>query len=122
MKFSRGQIVTAAFPGDLKKPRPAVIVQADEFIEHQRTVLACPFTTFIADAPLFRPTIQPSPLNGLQEVSQAMVDKLTPARKEVIGQVIGELSAEDMRLIEMALINITGLRSSLAPSLFNDES
>src|SRR3954451_8335738 len=52
MNLRRGDIVTAAFPGDLKKPRPAVILQADEFIEGHRTVLACPFSTYLAVAPV----------------------------------------------------------------------
>ena len=108
-------MVTAAFPGDLKKPRPAVILQADEFIEGHRTVLACPLSSYIADAPFFRPTIEPSAENGLELRSQIMVDKITPARKDTIGQQIGRLNDDDMAQVEAALINITGLRQSVLP-------
>ena len=120
MNLRRGDIVTAAFPGDLKKPRPAVILQADEFIEGHRTVLACPFSTYFADSPLFRPTIDPSEENGLEFPSQIMVDKTTPAKKSAIGQVIGRLSAEDMARLETALINIAGLRRTVLPIMPTD--
>jgi mRNA interferase MazF len=113
-------VVTGAFPGDLKKPRPAVVMQADEFLEGHRTVLACPFTTFLADAPLFRPTFEPNARNGLEQRSQAMLDKLTPLRKDAIGKIIGEMSAEDMQRIELALIIITGLRGPVAPVVDNE--
>ena len=115
MNLRRGDIITATFPGDLKKPRPAVIIQADEFIEGHRTVLACPFSSYLADAPLFRPTIEPSPENGLDLISQVMVDKITPAKKSAIGQVIGRISMDDLARVEAALVNITGLRTSVVP-------
>ena len=115
MRLRRGDIVTTALAGDLGKPRPAVIVQADEFIEGHGTVLACPFTTFLADAPLFRPTIEPTAENGLRQVSQIMVDKTTPARKETIRQIVGRLGDTDMARLETALINITGLRQPILP-------
>lgn len=116
MTLARGDMVTASLPGDLKKPRPAVIVQADEFIEGHRTVLVCPLTTYLADAPLFRPTVEPDARNGLELRSQIMVDKITPAKKTVIGDVIGRLSDDDMARLETALINITGLRSLILPT------
>lgn len=115
MILKRGDIVTAAFQGDLKKPRPAVILQADEFMDGHLTVLTCPFTSFLADAPLIRPTIEPTAENGLSVPSQVMVDKTTPARKDAIGAVIGRISAEDMLRVEAALINITGLRQPVPP-------
>lgn len=115
MKLRRGDIVTAAFPGDLKKPRPAMILQADEFIEGHRTVLACPFSSYLADAPLFRPTIQPTSENGLELVSQVMVDKTTPVKKTVIGEVVGHISPEDLSRVEAALVNIAGLRNPIIP-------
>ena len=115
MNLHRGLMVTGVFPGDLKKPRPAVIMQADEFIEGHVTVLACPFSTFLADAPLFRPTVEPGDENGLEQRSQVMVDKITPLRKDAIGKVIGVVSAEDMQRIELALIIIAGLRGTVLP-------
>lgn len=118
MKLKRGDIVTAAFPGDLKKPTCGH--PAGGRIDSHTTVLACPFSTFLADAPYFRPTIDPSLDNGLEARLQIMVDKTTPARKEAIRQVIGRLSDEDMARLEAALINITGLRQMILPVRLKD--
>ena len=92
-----------------------MILQANEFMDGHLTVLTCPFTSFIADAPLIRPTIEPSPQNGLSVLSQVMVDKTTPARRDAIGAVIGHISAADLLRVEAALINITGLRQPVPP-------
>ncbi|WJH40609.1 type II toxin-antitoxin system PemK/MazF family toxin [Aliirhizobium terrae] len=109
MKLSRGDVVIAVFPGELGKPRPAVILQSDDLIEIFSTVLACPMTTHLIDAPLLRPIIVPNAENGLQEVTQTMVEKISPLRKEVIRQQIGRLSDGDLRRIEAALLHIAGL-------------
>ncbi|MCJ9745916.1 type II toxin-antitoxin system PemK/MazF family toxin [Neorhizobium sp. BETTINA12A] len=105
----------AVFPGELGKPRPAVILQADEFLVTYTTALACPLTTHLLEAPLLRPIIEPSAQNGLQYPSQVMVEKITPVRKEVIGQRIGRLADSDMRQIEVALVHVTGLTHTIAP-------
>jgi mRNA interferase MazF len=103
-------MVTAAFQGDLGKPRPAVIIQADNYIEHHITLLLCPLSTFLSDASDFRPTIEPSETNGLKERSQAMADKMTHLKKTAIRQVIGHLNEDEMTMLELAIINITGLQ------------
>lgn len=108
-------MVTAAFQGDLGKPRPAVIIHADEFIADHVTLILCPLTTFLADSPAFRPTIQPSKANGLNSLSQIMVDKITHLRKSAITQVIGHLDDDEIQMLEAALITITGLRQAVIP-------
>lgn len=108
-------MVTAAFQGDLGKPRPAVILHADEYIELHEALLLCPLTTYLANSPNFRPTIDPTAENGLQTTSQIMVDKTTHLKKSSIRQVIGKLGTDDIRRLESALINITGLRQSIIP-------
>jgi mRNA interferase MazF len=108
-------MVTAAFQGDLGKPRPAVILHAEELIEDHVTLLLCPLTTFLADSPIFRPTITPSKENGLQMKSQIMVDKMTHLRKSAISQIIGHLNDDEMQRLEIAVIAITGLRQSVLP-------
>lgn len=109
MKLSRGDVVIAVFPGELGKPRPAVIIQSDDLTEIFSTVLACPMTTHLIDAPLLRPIVAPSAENGLSDVSQTMVEKISPLRKEVIRQQIGRLGSGDLKRIETALLHITGL-------------
>ncbi len=108
-EYRRGDLVTATFPGDLKKPRPAIIIQADEFNENHRTLLLCPLTTYSSEARLFRPVLFPSPQNGLEHRSEAMVDKISPVRKDGIGKKIGEASHREMLQLELALITIAGL-------------
>lgn len=116
MKFSRADVVVAVFPAELGKPRPAIVLQADALLVAYTTVLVCPLTTHLVEAPLLRPTIQPTSENGLQLPSQVMVEKITPVRKEVIRQRIGQLTDEDMTRIETALIHIIGLTHTIAPS------
>lgn len=117
MNLKRGDMVTAAFQGDLGKPRPAVILHADEYIAVHESLLLCPLTTFLADSPNFRPTIEASSENGLQATSQIMVDKTTHLKKSSIRQQIGRLSDHDVTRLEAALINITGLRQAVLPRL-----
>jgi mRNA interferase MazF len=109
VKLGRGDVVIAAFPGELGKPRPAVIIQPEEFTEIFSTVLACPMTTHLIDAPILRPIIAPHPDNGLQEFSQIMVEKISPLRKDVIRQQIGRLGAGEMKRVETALNHVMGL-------------
>jgi len=70
----RGDLVTIALQGNFGKPRPAVLIQADQFDEHP-TVTVLPVTSTLVAAPLLRITLQPSAGNGLQKSSQVMVDK-----------------------------------------------
>lgn len=115
MTLTRGDIVIAVFPGELGKPRPAVIFQRDELLGLFSTILCCPMTTHLIDAPTLRPIIAPNAENGLQEVSQIMVEKLSPLRKDVIRQRIGQLSSGELKRLETALIHITGLDLATGP-------
>lgn len=115
MKLSRGDVVTAVFPGELGKPRPAIVLQANEFLVTYTTVLCCPLTTHLIEAPLLRPLIEPTVDNGLLHASQVMVEKITPVRKEAIGQQIGRLPESDLTRIEVSLVQVTGLTQTIAP-------
>ncbi|MFN7124587.1 MAG: type II toxin-antitoxin system PemK/MazF family toxin [Allorhizobium sp.] len=115
MTLARGDIVIAVFPGELGRPRPAVILQRDELVGLFSTILACPMTTHLIDAPTLRPIIAPNSENGLQEVSQIMVEKLSPLRKDVIRQRIGRLTSGELKRLETALIHITGLDLATGP-------
>ncbi len=73
----RGQFVTVATLGDYGKPRPALVVQSDLFAELPSVVI-CPLTTMLRDdADLFRLEVDLSKRNGLREVSQIAIDKIT---------------------------------------------
>ena len=71
----RGDVVAVALPGDVGKPRPALIVQSDLFNATHPTFTLLPLTSEIRSARQFRITFEPSPTNGLTVISQIMVDK-----------------------------------------------
>ena len=104
----RGYVVTVALQGDLGKPRPALIVQSDLFREHP-SVTVLPITSELHAAPLFRLTLQPESANGLQQVSQLMIDKPQSVSRQRLGRAIGRLSAERMVEVNRALALFLGL-------------
>ena len=106
--MKRGDIVTVAMQGDYGKPRPALVVQSDNFAEHPSVILL-PISSTLVDAPLFRITIEPSETNGLNKSSQVMVDKITTYRKDKIGDVFGLIEHEKMVEIERSLAMFLGL-------------
>lgn len=66
--------------GDFGEPRPALVIQAHQFVEHA-TVTVLPTTSMLVVAPLLRITVQPSAENGLLKPSQVMVDKAMTVRR-----------------------------------------
>lgn len=108
--MKRGDFVVVALQGDYGKPRPALIVQSDLFDEHPSLTIA-PVTSTIADAPLFRVTVEPSSTNGLRAVSQIMVDKLTTIRRDRVAQTLGSLPDDAMLRVNRALVLWLGVAS-----------
>jgi mRNA interferase MazF len=106
----RGDLVVVALQGDYGKPRPALVVQSDLFDGHPSLTIA-PVTSSIADAPLFRVTIEPTPSNGLRAVSQVMVDKLTTIRRDRVAQTLGSLPDDAMLRVNRALVLWLGIAS-----------
>ena len=72
--MKRGDLVSIAVQGDFGKPRPALVIQSDNFASHA-TVTVLLVSSALVDAPLFRITVQPTPGNGLQKPSQIMVQQ-----------------------------------------------
>lgn len=103
----RGELVTVAMPGDFGKPRPALVVQADQF-EHTGTVTVLLISGTIVDAPLIRLTVQPSPANGLHKPSQVMVDKAMSVKRDRLGQSFGRLDEEAMLSVTRSLAVFLG--------------
>ncbi len=100
--MKRGDLVTVALQGDLGKPRPALIIQSDQF-DQTGTVTVLLVSGTLVDAPLIRATIEPTPMNGLLKRSQIMVDKAMSVKREKIGSTIGRLDAETMLAVTRAL-------------------
>jgi mRNA interferase MazF len=101
--LSRGDIVTVALQGDYGKPRPALVVQADLFNATHASISLLPITSELVASPLFRLTVEPSPVNGLRAVSQIMVDKIVSARRERLGSPIGHLDDDMMVRVGRAM-------------------
>ena len=95
--------MTIAAPGDYGKPRPALVIQADLFNDIHSSITVMPLTSTIIDAPLFRITVDPSRQNGLNRVSQIMVDKVLTLPREKIGKPVGHLGSALMTRVGRAL-------------------
>lgn len=102
--MKRGDVVTVVLPSALGKPRPAVIVQTDLMTESQlKTVLVCPITSFSSGPSIFRVPVEPTPTNGLKLQSEVMVDKISPASRQRVGEVIGTFDDVTMRRVERSM-------------------
>ncbi|MGA3340994.1 MAG: type II toxin-antitoxin system PemK/MazF family toxin [Methylocella sp.] len=105
----RSQFVTVATSGDNGKPRPAIVVQSDLFAELPSVVIS-PLTTMLRDdADLFRLEVDPSKRNGLREVLQIAIDKITVVPIAKIGEVIGEASDALLLRVNRALALFLGI-------------
>ncbi len=72
--MNRGDIVIVATRGAYTgKPRPALVVQDDDFNPTHASVTLCPITSDCVDAPLFRVSLPAGPRTGLTRPSQVMV-------------------------------------------------
>lgn len=107
--MKRGDLVLIALQGDFGKPRPAVVIQADAFNNTHATIVVCPVTSELVDAPLFRLTVDPSPRNGLRMLSQIMADKPQAVRRSRIGENIGILESEHLARLTRSLMAFLGM-------------
>jgi mRNA interferase MazF len=100
----RGTVVTVASPGVYSgKPRPAVVVQAEGWLQAHPSVTLCPLTSTLRQAPLVRIAVEPSPRNGLRKPSQLMVDKLFTVPVQALGEVVGQLEPDVLTDLDLAL-------------------
>ena len=104
----RGELVTVVSPGDDGKPRPALIVQADDFAELP-SVTVLPLTSDLRDAPLLRVTIEAAAVNGLARESQVMIDKAMTVPRAKVGARIGNLDSEALAKVTLALSAFLGI-------------
>lgn len=107
--MKRGNVVVMVAPGELGKPRPAIVVQAEGFGDNPLTVIVCPVSSDIVGTPRLRPIVEPSSKNGLRVRSQIMTDKLIALRRHRIRQTIGALEKEVCDRLDQALLVVLGL-------------
>jgi mRNA interferase MazF len=112
----RGDLVTVAPRGEQGKPRPAVIVQADQFSE-LLAVVVLPVTSTSIEAPLLRIPVEPTAQNGLTRRSHIMIDKPRTAPRRKLGSVIGCLDNETMLSVNRALSLLLALPGPGRPPL-----
>ena len=103
----RGDLVTVAMTGDFGKPRPALIIQADQF-DQTGTVTVLLLSTMLTDAPLIRLTVSPTAGNGLHETSQVMIDKAMSVKRSKIGRAIGRIDDDAMVSVNRSLALFLG--------------
>ena len=103
LEITRGDVVVSSSPGDFGKPRAALVVQSDLFNPTHSSIVICPITSHLVDAPLFRLSISPSRENGLKTESQIMVDKITAIRREHIAKKIGRINEAEAASVDRAL-------------------
>jgi mRNA interferase MazF len=103
----RGDIVTVAGGVYATKPRPALIVQDDRFAA-TASVTVCPFTSAQVDAPLLRVPVSADEVNGLDQDSFLMVDKMTTVRRSSAHAVIGRVEATTLVEFERRLLVFLG--------------
>ncbi|MCQ8895142.1 type II toxin-antitoxin system PemK/MazF family toxin [Limnobacter humi] len=106
--MKRGDFVSIATQGDFGKPRPALIIQSDQFDAHA-TVTVLPLTSTLIPAPLFRITVQPDGSNGLEKPSQVMLDKAITVKRDKVGPAFGRLDANTMVEVERCLAVFLGI-------------
>lgn len=104
----RGDVVVVATSGDYGKPRPAVIVQTDALPDDHGSVILCQMTSATAPSD-YRVVLEATADNGLRNRSEIMVDKPVTVRRERIGAMIGRLSNDELRRLNMSIAFVMGL-------------
>jgi mRNA interferase MazF len=78
------------------------------FGEHA-TLTVLPLTSTLVTAPLLRISVEPSAGNGLQKLSQVMIDKAMTVKRDKVGAAFGRLDANTMVQVERCLAVFLGI-------------
>jgi mRNA interferase MazF len=107
--YKRGTVVTVAAGGGTgHKPRPAIVVQHDDYANSD-TLIVVPLTGEISSAFVTRPVFLPEDGNGLLEPSRLMTNRIAGTPIGNVGKVFGAMSPEDMERVDAALSLVLGL-------------
>lgn len=107
--MKRGDVVMVVAQGDMGKPRPGVIVQADELGDSTTSVLICPMSSEVTEFHRLRPIVEPTANNGLRLRSQIMTDKINALRRDRVRRVLGSLDSDASEQLDSALLVVLGL-------------
>jgi mRNA interferase MazF len=105
----RGDVVLMVAQGDMGKPRPGVIVQADELGDTTTSVVVCPMSSEVTELHRLRPVVEATASNGLRLRSQIMTDKISALRRDRVRQVLGSLDTDASERLDGALLVVLGL-------------
>jgi mRNA interferase MazF len=108
MRINRGEIWSVAWTGQARKPRPALVIQAEEYRLTETDILAL-ITTTENEASAVRLPIKADTRNGLQEDSFICLDKLMAIPLANIEKCHGKVSDEVMQEVNARLIKILGI-------------
>lgn len=104
----RGDLVTVALSGDFGNPRPALVIQSDQFDE-TATVTMLLISPALVSAPLMRLTVEPSDDNRLERTSQVMIDKVMTVRRDKTGPAFGRVNDAVMLSVNRLMALFFGL-------------
>ena len=105
-RLRRGTVVLVRLPGD--KARPAVVLRSDALARlPYATVVA--FTTTAHAEPHLRLPVAPTPENGLQQLSFAMVDWPQTIRAQHVGDIIGHLDPATLEAVTGRVAVVLGI-------------
>jgi mRNA interferase MazF len=107
----RGDLVIVSPAGDYGKPRPAIVIQSDS-ITATESVLVALLTSALVDVPIYRLTIEPTQANGLEALSQVMVDKIVAISRAKCGKPIGRIEQGERHALDRLLAVMIGLADS----------
>jgi mRNA interferase MazF len=107
--LKRGEIWTIAGGADYAgKPRPAIILQSDEF-DATPSVTVCPLTGTLVANVYARFTVAPTVTNCFEIHSHVMIDKISTIPRIKVGRRIGQLDASDLSILNQRIVLFLGL-------------
>jgi mRNA interferase MazF len=108
MKISRGEIWSVAWTSFARKPRPALVIQAEEYRLTETDILAL-ITTTENEASALRIPIKTDENNGLQQDCFICLYKLMAIPLANLGKCYGKISDDVMQEVNARLIKILGI-------------
>lgn len=110
--MKRGDVVILNIGGNVGKPRPALIIQADILNEDDNltTTIVLPLTSELLNMEVIRYKIEPTKTNGLQFPSQVMIDKIMQVEKVRVQKIAGHITKKQIDDIEARMLAILGVK------------
>ena len=106
----RGEIWGVGGGISAKRPRPALVIQAELF-ELSESVTVIPMTSQLNDAPLFRVRISATEATGLRSDNDVTIDKITTVKQKNATDRLGKVSSNDLVSIKRLMLAHLGIAS-----------